>query len=408
MKRAGPQAGLFFHLHPARVAASSLRPTATLGLGILSAVLFALLALSGTLLTLYYLPTTSQAYGSMLDIQYLVPLGGFLRTVHRWAAHLMVVTVALHLLRVVACAAYRGRARNWFIGLGLGASTLLLAFTGYLLPWDGRAYWAVRVSTGMLDNLPLAGGLLRGLLLGGDSVGAATLVRFYAAHVFFLPLLLLLLFVWHLWRLRRDGGLARPGEPEQLLPARPHLLVREAALALAACAVVASAAWLWPVELGAVIDTVRPADPEKAPWYFLGVQEMVSHSTLWGALLVPGLLTVFLAALPFADGAGRYTGVWWGAGRRRSLLAAVALLALLVMATCLWLEWRQLRPAGIHPSAVMTILALLAGVAGWLLARSRRAALLAFFVVMVVALGGFTLAGWWRGSGWRLLLPWAG
>lgn len=408
MKRAGTAGGLFFHLHPARVAPASLRPAATLGLGILSVVLFGLLALSGLLLSLYYLPDTRQAYASMLDIHYLVFLGGFLRGVHRWAANLMVVTVALHLLRVVACAAYRGRARNWFIGLGLGATALLLAFTGYLLPWDGRAYWAVRVTTGMLDNLPLVGGGLRGLLLGGASVGSATLVRFYAAHVFFLPLLFVLLFVWHLWRLRRDGGLARPGEPEHYLPARPHLLVREATLALAACALVASAAYLWPVHLGAVIDTVRPGDPEKAPWYFLGVQEMVSHSTLWGVLLVPGLLALFFAVLPFVDSHGGHTGVWWGDRRRRRLLALAVALALLFLAACLWLEWRGWRPAGIHPSAVMTLLALLSGLAGWLLSRSRRSGLLVFFVVMVVALGGFTLAGWWRGSGWRLLPPWAG
>jgi len=146
-----------FHIHSVKVTQRALRFATTGGLGLISAVLFGLLAGSGLLLMVYYVPTPEQAYGSMLDIEHAVSLGSFMRTLHRWAAHALVLTACLHLLRVAAAAAYRDRELNWFFGLGMLLLTLFLSFTGYLLPWDQRAYWAVTVSANMADHLPLIG-----------------------------------------------------------------------------------------------------------------------------------------------------------------------------------------------------------------------------------------------------------
>ncbi len=207
-----------FHLHPVRVATRTLEPKATLGLGVMTLTLFVALALSGVLLMIYYVPTPGEAYTSTQDLEYAVTFGAFLRALHRWAGHAMVLTAFLHLLRVSFTGAYFRRELNWTIGLGLFLLTLGLAFTGYLLPWDQLAFWAVSVSANMLDYIPWVGGFLKRILLGGREVGQAALIRFYMLHVAFLPGLMLGLVVLHVWRVRKDGGLAREPERDRRTP----------------------------------------------------------------------------------------------------------------------------------------------------------------------------------------------
>ena len=195
-----------FHLHPVRVATRTLEPKATLGLGVMTLTLFAALALSGVLLMIYYVPSPGEAYTSTQDLEYAVTFGAFLRALHRWAGHAMVLTAVLHLLRVSLTGAYFRRELNWTIGLGLFLLTLGLAFTGYLLPWDQLAFWAVSVSANMLDYIPWVGGFLKRILLGGREVGQAALIRFYMLHVALLPGLLLGLVVLHVWRVAEGRG----------------------------------------------------------------------------------------------------------------------------------------------------------------------------------------------------------
>ncbi|MFH1808297.1 MAG: cytochrome b N-terminal domain-containing protein [Pseudomonadota bacterium] len=203
----------WLHLHPPRVHADTLRPTTTLGLGVLAVTLLALLVVTGVVLMLLYTPSPERAHGDLRDIAYAVPFGRLLRNVHRLATHGLVVVVALHMLRVLLVAAYRGRRwLNWLVGLGLLGTTLGLAFTGYLLPWDQTAYWACTVGADMMGLLPGIGPALRSAFLAGDEVSARSLLRFYVLHVGVLPGLGLGLVVYHLWRVRKDGGLALHGE----------------------------------------------------------------------------------------------------------------------------------------------------------------------------------------------------
>ncbi len=200
---------IFFHLHPVKVSRPSLRWSYSFGLGIISAILFALLVWSGLLLMFYYAPTIERAYPTMKDIQMTVPLGQFTRNMHRWAAHAMVLAVILHMARVFYTGAFKPpREFNWIVGVVLLLLTLGASFTGYLLPWDQLAYWAITVGTNIASYAPVAGPMMRELLLGGTEVGQNSLLRFYTLHVAILPLLIGLLVSLHIWRVRKDGGLA--------------------------------------------------------------------------------------------------------------------------------------------------------------------------------------------------------
>lgn len=200
---------VFFHLHPARVNLKSIRATYSFGLGILSVITFLVLGVTGLLLMFYYAPTVERAYPYIVLLQTKVPFGQILRNMHRWGAHLMVIVVVLHMARVFYTGAYKPpREFNWVVGVVLLILTLGASFTGYLLPWDQLSFWAITVGTSVAGYAPLLGSTIRLYLLGGPEVGQEALTRFYALHVMFIPGALLLLMSIHLWRVRKDGGLA--------------------------------------------------------------------------------------------------------------------------------------------------------------------------------------------------------
>jgi len=210
------------HLHPARVSKSGIKITYTFCLGGLSVLFFVMTALTGGLLMIYYTPDVDKAYANMLDLENVIPFGMFLRNLHRFAAHAMVISVSLHMLRVFLTASYKSpREFNWVIGVGLLLMTFLLSFTGYLLPWDQLSYWAVTVGTTMAENTPIVGTKgpfsvlgpeedMRFILLGGTSIDQPTLIRFYFAHCIGLPGALVGLMALHFWRVRKAGGISRP------------------------------------------------------------------------------------------------------------------------------------------------------------------------------------------------------
>ncbi len=201
--------GLFFHLHPVKVSRRSLRAAYSFGLGVLSLLAFLALTLSGMLLMFYYTPAVEHAYSDIVRLQTEIPFGQLLRNLHRWGAHLMVILVVLHMARVFYTGAYKPpRQFNWVIGVLLLLLTLGASFTGYLLPWDQLAYWAITVGTSVAGYAPVGGDLAREFLLGGPEIGQPALTRFYALHIIFIPLGLALLTSLHLWRVRKDGGLA--------------------------------------------------------------------------------------------------------------------------------------------------------------------------------------------------------
>jgi quinol-cytochrome oxidoreductase complex cytochrome b subunit len=225
----------FLHIQPVRVSRQALRPTYTMGLGLISFFLFVILTVTGVLLMFYYVPSTTQAYDRMLDLRSSVAFGVILRNMHRWSAHAMVATVFLHMCRVFFTGSYKPpREFNWMIGVALFLLTLLSSFTGYLLPWDQLAFWAITVGTSIAGYAPLVGKTVKFILLGDATVGQEALLRFYVLHVVVLPLALSLLVAVHFWRIRKDGGLAKPEEVETEPPVEVVVVEPEPVLAVAA------------------------------------------------------------------------------------------------------------------------------------------------------------------------------
>jgi quinol-cytochrome oxidoreductase complex cytochrome b subunit len=207
---------LFLHLTPVKVRESSLRARATYYLGSFAFFLFVILSITGILLMLYYHPAVPQAYLDMKDLRFAVSNGVFLRNLHRLAAQAMVVAVFWHMFHVF----YRGGYKppheyNWVVGVVLLLLTLFLSYTGYLLPWDQLAFWAITVGTNIIGYMPVAGQPTRFLLLGGHIIGENALLRFYVLHCVVLPLLAVVFIAVHFWRIQKDGGLTLPENDER-------------------------------------------------------------------------------------------------------------------------------------------------------------------------------------------------
>ena len=202
---------VFLHLHPTRIHKTHVKITHTYCLGGLSFFMFLGLTVTGVMLMFYYVPSVNLAYQNVADLETNVRFGMLIRNLHRWMAHAMVITVLLHMMRVFYMGAYKPpREFNWVVGVILLVLTLLLSFTGYLLPWDQLALWAITVGTNIAGAAPILGGQSRFVLIGGFEVGPGALIRFYTLHVIALPLLAAIFMSVHFWRIRRDGGLARP------------------------------------------------------------------------------------------------------------------------------------------------------------------------------------------------------
>jgi quinol-cytochrome oxidoreductase complex cytochrome b subunit len=202
---------VLYHLHPVKVKRHAVKVSYTLCLGGLSFFLFILLTVTGIFLMFFYRPTTAQAWNDIYTLQTSVTFGLLVRNMHRWAAHLMVLSVFLHMARVFYHGAYKPpREFNWVIGVLLLFSTIMLSFTGYLLPWDQIAFWAITVGTQMATYAPLLSQQGSLFLLGGIEVGQGTLLRFYVFHVIAFPLAAAILMIVHFWRIRKDGGISGP------------------------------------------------------------------------------------------------------------------------------------------------------------------------------------------------------
>jgi len=385
------------HWFPAKVTKSSLDWGYSFWLGAVSSALFLLLILSGFPLLFLYIPSVERAYASVKDIEYVVAFGSWIRSVHRFSAHLMVAAVFLHLVRVFLTGAYkngvgRGQRRewNWILGVGMLLSTLFLSFTGYLLPWDQLAFWAVTVGTNIASSVPLVGPTIRELLIGGRTIDQPTLIRFYALHVFVLPALLSLLFVYHVWRIRKDGGLARadrdlllerkaeqppaPGKtytllgvargtaptirtasleaPDRTVNAVPDLTRRAAIVVLGTIALVSILSALIRSPLEEAANPLITPNPAKAPWYFLWLQEIVTDTTFHigsftvngafiGGVVLPGLLIVALTAWPWLDkSSGASAGTWFPTSRRTQNWVFLGIVTLILIFTLIGVFFR--------------------------------------------------------------------
>jgi len=370
----------FLHIQPVRVSRQALRPSYTMGLGLISFFLFVLLTGTGVLLMFYYVPSTTQAYDRMLDLRSSVAFGVILRNMHRWAAHGMVACVFLHMCRVFFTGSYKPpREFNWVIGVCLFGLTLLSSFTGYLLPWDQLAFWAITVGTSIAGYAPFIGKAIKFILLGDATVGQEALLRFYVLHVAVLPLVLTIFVAVHFWRIRKDGGLAKPeaeAAPKRVpvlvyfmirRPPRmtagnvavaalarrftiqglvrgplvkvgkleedtvfswPNLLIAELVVLLLTMAGVMLVSFFFNAPLEQPVNIMHPPNPAKAPWYFLGLQEQVSYSAFWGGIGVPGIELLLLLLVPYIDRGKEGVGRWFA--RQRIFANSTFLLFVLV------------------------------------------------------------------------------
>jgi quinol-cytochrome oxidoreductase complex cytochrome b subunit len=256
----------------------------------------------------------------MKDLEFVVSMGKFMRNMHRWSAHLMVMFVILHMIRVFLTGAYKTpREFNWGVGVVLMTLTFFLSFSGYLLPWDQLGIWAVTVGTNMASATPFAGAegpfsALLGVglkndarfgLLGGTAVGSATLVRFYVLHCIAVPFITGVLLIVHFWRVRKDGFSAAPlpnEQPNQKVEVWPNLVVREYIGAILMLVILVGWSILQNAPLEGLADPNVTPNPSKAPWYFLGLQELLTYFDPWIAgVVLPGIIVGGLIAIPYLD-----------------------------------------------------------------------------------------------------------
>jgi cytochrome b6 len=208
------QQNVFLHLSSVKIRKRSMAFRVTWFLGTLSLGGFLILVVTGILLMLYYHPSVPQAYADMKDLRFVVSAGLFLRNLHRWSAHAMVLLVFAHMCKVFYRGAYRPpREFNWVVGMVLLILTLLLSYTGYLLPWDQLAFWAITVGSNIMSSVPVLGARMRFLMLGGNTVNANALLRFYVLHCVILPLFAVMFIAIHFWRIRKDGGIYSGEKP---------------------------------------------------------------------------------------------------------------------------------------------------------------------------------------------------
>ena len=267
---------LILHFRPRSVHQRTLRFTLSWGLGGMAVVLVFLLFATGLMLKFVYQPIPDHAYASIIHLQNGVPFGQLIRNIHHWSANILLVVVFLHFLRVFFTSAFHPpRQLNWFIGLTLFLAVLTSNITGYLLPWDQLAFWAITICTTMLGYIPGIGEGLQKIILGGDKIGPATLTIFFALHTAVLPACLLVLMPWHFWRVRKAGGLViphgpdeAPGRPDEKVPSIPNLFIREIVVALVLIAAIMLMALFLNAPLGAIANPGLSPNPTKAPWYF--------------------------------------------------------------------------------------------------------------------------------------------
>jgi quinol-cytochrome oxidoreductase complex cytochrome b subunit len=385
---------LLLHWFPAKISLRSLSWGYSFWLGTISAILFLILTLTGIALMFLYVPSVERAYTSVKDLEYTVSFGWFIRGVHRISAHLMVAVVFLHMVRVFLTGGYKNgtarnqnRSLNWVVGVALLLATLLLSFTGYLLPWDQLAFWAITVGTNIASAAPFLGERVRFVLLGGTTIDQSALIRFYVLHCFFLPTFVLLLFSYHMWRVRKDGGLACVDQlsldqkKEKAAPVKsktysllgiasgtsvhietslidedlhtvnssPNLTRRLAVVTLACFTVTAILTVLFHAPLEEAANPSVTPNPAKAPWYFLWLQELVTDTTftiagvtfngaLIGGIILPAVLVGLLVVWPYLDKTREHTvGVWFAGDRRKQnivfLLIVLAILILTIIGT---------------------------------------------------------------------------
>ncbi len=420
---------LILHTRPALVSVKALRFTHTFGLGGMSLVLFMLLVATGLLMIFVYEPSPERAYQSIQFMQQEILFGRLIRGVHYWSANLLVAVVALHILRVFLTGAFHGRRQsNWIIGLCLLFLVLLSGFTGYLLPWDQISYWAITICTEMLGYMPGFGETLQRVVLGGTEIGSATVINFYALHTIVVPLSLVGLMMWHFWKVSRAGGVVTPrtiGDNFRAgaaqVPYNPNLMFREIAVGLTLIAVVLLIAIFFEAPLGEPANPGLSPNPAKAPWYFIGLQELLVHfHPLFAVFVIPLLLAGALVWVAFLQYDMNLSGTWFLSPKGQRMAVVAAGTALLFTPLWILVDEFAIGPGGWVPGTAPVISSGLIPFAIFVAAivafyvflkrvfdASKNELVQALFVLFVMSFVVLTITGvWFRGAGMALVWPW--
>jgi len=417
---------LILHLHPTMIPARALKLSVTWGLGGMAALLIVLQALTGILLRFVYQPFPGKAYDSIVYLKNEIFFGDLVRNIHHWSGTFLVLIVFLHLLRVYFTGAYHGKRQfNWVLGIFLLIFVVFSNFTGYLLPWDQLAYWAITVSTSMLSYIPFIGDSLVEMVRGGSEVGASTLLIFNNFHTGILPLLIVAIMGFHFWRVRKAGGVAIPesesAEENKIATTIPNLVLREFVVALILIAVILVFAILFDAPL---LNKANPAfspNPAKAPWYFEGVQELMMHfHPLFAAIIIPLMVIIILIFLPYLKYDSMISGVWFLSEKGKKTSKISALIGLAVTPPLILFDeyfmdvsakFASLPPEisnGLIPFTL--ILLLLVGFYQFVKRKyktNKAETIQALFVLILVVFIVLTLTSIiFRGKGMALVLPW--
>lgn len=345
-----PRANFFLHLHPATIPAQQARWRYTLGTGGLAVFLSLVLLVTGILEMFYYVPQPDRATISIQMIAHLVPFGGLIRNLHFWGAQALVVVLFIHLLRIVMTGAYQQPRRfNYLLGLALLLLTLALDFTGYILRWDKGISWALVVGTNLIKTIPVFGDQLYQFTIGGSQPGSATLLRFYSWHIFGLTLLMIIAVFWHIFRIRRDGGISAPsplrGSPGSRAGLRQHHarisrleLFRREMLAMTFAGIgLVLLSIFWPAPVTPPLsDAAADISNARAPWFLLWVQQLlkVGDPFLLG-VVVPLIILAILILIPYTSPqlTDSELGRWFPKGGRPVQIVIFALTLILVVLT---------------------------------------------------------------------------
>ena len=404
----------------------ALKFSVTWGLGGMAALLFVVQALTGILLRFVYQPFPGKAYDSIVYLKNEIFFGDLIRNVHHWSGTFLVLIVFLHLLRVYFTGAYHGKRQfNWVLGVFLLLLVVFSNFTGYLLPWDQLAYWAITVSTSMLSYIPFIGDSLVEMVRGGPEVGTSTLLIFYNFHTGILPLLIVGLMSFHFWRVRKAGGVAiaesESGEDNKIVTTIPNLVLREFVVALILIAVILVFAILFDAPLMNKANPAFSPNPAKAPWYFEGVQELMLHfHPLFAAIIIPLMVITILIFLPYFKYDSKISGVWFLSDKGKQTSKISALIGLIITPPLILFDeyfmdvstnFNSLPPAisnGLIPFLITLIL--LTGFYQFTKRKfetNKEETIQALFVLVLVIFIVLTLISIiFRGEGMALMLPW--
>ncbi len=371
----------FLHVHGAKTHINTLKPSYTLGLGLISFFLLVIAFISGGFLMVYYSPSTGTAFNAVKDINFVVFGGKLMRNVHKWAGEGMIIFVLFHMARVFYTNSYsRGREFNWVIGIVLFILTFVINLTGYMLPWDQLSYWALVIVSNitaapkeLTDIMGITqyfdiGGASKEIFLGGTEPGQESLTRVYLLHIILLPLAICTAMGVHFWRIRKDGGLSKPdsiknagdgivnisapnkkgdvfpthktyglmelakgktpavdNDVENTVTTWPNLFIAEIAIFILTLAGVVAYSYFVDAPLKELANPMIPENPAKAPWYFLGLQELVSYSAFMGGQGIPGLALAGLLLIPYLDRENKNFGVWF-TNRQGKMIAIESLI----------------------------------------------------------------------------------